>query len=46
MNMLFKTKDVRKKIICDRKIHKSMRILVDTNERNKSLPLQFNKKCM
>ena len=29
MNMLFKTKGVIKRRICDRKIHKAMRILVD-----------------
>ena len=35
IDMLFKAKDVRKGRICDRKIHKDMKIPVDIHERNK-----------
>ena len=47
MNMLFKTKDVRKRSRCDRKIHKSMRILVDIHERNRkfSVTIQPRNTC-
>ena len=34
MNMLFKNKDEIKRTMCDRKIHKAMRINVDIHERN------------
>ena len=35
INILFKTKNVRKRWRCDRKIHKDMIIPVDIHERNK-----------
>ena len=46
MNMLFKTKGVRKIRICDIKIHKAMIIPVGIHEIYKISLLQFNQKCM
>ena len=45
--MLFKTKDVIKISRCDRKIHKSMRILIDIHERNRkfSVTIQPRNTC-
>ena len=46
MNILFNAKAVGKRRICDRKIHKAMRIPVDINEKIKSSLLHFNQKCI
>ena len=44
INMLFKTKDERKIIRCDRNKHKAMRITVYIHKRIKNSLLQFNQK--
>ena len=44
MNKLFKTNDEIKIRICDRIIHKAMRIPVDIHQTNKISLLQFNQK--
>ena len=47
MNMLFKTKAVRKIRIRDRKIHKAMRITLDIHEKNIkfTVTVQPNNSC-
>ena len=44
INMLFNTKDERKRSRCDRKIHKAMRITVDIHERNKNFAVTVQPK--
>ena len=44
MNILFKTKDVRKRKLCDRKIHKAMRIPIDIHETNKKFTVTVQPK--
>ena len=44
MNMLFKTNSVRKRRICDRKIHKALIIPVEICETNKKFTVKVQPK--
>ena len=47
MNMLFNTKVVTKRRICDRKIHKDLKFFVDTHNKKLKVPCYSStKKCM
>ena len=44
MNMLFKTKDIVRRTICDRKINKAIIITVGIHERNKKFTVKVQPK--